>query len=244
MAHSNDDKQYLRKRRLLAIISLAVVLALTAWLTFFFVQKFSVFGNDPEKFKAFIEGYGWKGWLVALGIQVLQIVISLIPGEVVEVGMGYAFGWLGGTALCLLGVGLASAVVFLLVRRWGIRMVELFISREKINQLRFFNSEQRLKRTVFLLFFIPGTPKDLFTYFIGLTRIRLHEFLIITLIARIPSVVSSTIGGNLIQGQSYGSAIILFAITGAVSLIGILIYNRLVALWNWRKEVKNLSSEN
>ncbi len=243
MAHSTDEKQYLRRRRIVALISLAVVLALATWLTLFFVRKFSAFGSDPEKFKAFIEGYGWKGWLVALGIQILQVVISLIPGEVVEVGMGYAFGWLGGTALCLLGVGLASAVVFLLVRRWGIRMVELFIPREKIDQLRFFNSEQRLKRTVFLLFFIPGTPKDLFTYFIGLTRIRLHEFLIITLIARIPSVVSSTIGGNLIQGQSYGSAVILFAITGAVSLTGIFIYNRLVTLWNRRKEEKAMAAE-
>lgn len=238
MAELTEEKRYLRRRRIVALVSLAVVVTLVGWLTVFIVQKFSAFGSDPEQFKAFIEGYGWKGWLVALGIQVLQVVISLIPGEVVEVGMGYAFGWLGGTALCLLGVGLASALVFLLVRRWGVRLVELFISREKIDQLRFINSEQRLKRTVFLLFFIPGTPKDLFTYFIGLTRIRLHEFLAISLIARIPTVVSSTIGGNLIQDKSYLEAILLFAITGAVSLLGLLIYNRILAYRNRKKDEK------
>lgn len=238
MAELTEQQRYLRRRRIVALVSLAVVVALVSWLTVFIVRKFSAFGSDPEQFKTFIEGYGWKGWLVALGIQILQVVISLIPGEVIEVGMGYAFGWLGGTVLCLLGVGLASALVFLLVRRWGVRLVELFISREKIDQLRFINSEQRLKRTVFLLFFIPGTPKDLFTYFIGLTRIRLHEFLAISLIARIPTVVSSTIGGNLIQDKSYLEAILLFAITGAVSLLGIVIYNRILAYRNRKKDEK------
>ena len=238
MAELTEERRYLRRRRIVALVSLAVVAALVSWLTVFIIQKFSAFGSDPEQFKTFIEGYGWKGWLVALGIQVLQVVISLIPGEVVEVGMGYAFGWLGGTVLCLIGVGLASALVFLLVKRWGVRLVELFISRDKIDQLHFINSEQRLKRTVFLLFFIPGTPKDLFTYFIGLTRIKLHEFLAISLIARIPTVVSSTIGGNLIQDKSYLEAILLFAITGAVSLLGMLIYNRIVAYRNRKKSGK------
>ena len=86
--------------------------------------------------------------LVALGIQMLQVVVSLIPGEVVEVGMGYAFGAIEGTLLCLVGVALASTVVFLLVKTWGLRAVELFVSREKIDSLRFIRSEKRLRRTV------------------------------------------------------------------------------------------------
>ncbi len=238
MTRLTEDQRYLRRRRAVALVSLAIVLALATWLTVFLVQKFAAFGDDPARFKAFVEGYGWKGWLVALGIQVLQVIVSLIPGEVVEVGIGYAFGWLGGTLLCLGGVAIASSLVFLLVKRWGVRMVELFISREKIDQLRFINSEKRLKRTVFFLFFIPGTPKDLFTYFIGLTRIKLHEFLAISLIARIPTVVSSTIGGNLIQGENYWQAILLFAITGAVSLVGMLIYNRIRDYRNRKKDEK------
>ncbi len=215
------------RRRILAVCSLVVVLAFFTWLTVFLWKRFAALGDDPEEFKAFVDGYGWKGWLVALGIQMVQVVVSFIPGEVIEVGIGYAFGALEGTLLCLLGVGLASAPVFLLVKSLGVKAVELFVSRDKIDSLRFINSEKRLKRLVFLLYFIPGTPKDLFTYFVGLTRIRLHEFLIISLIARIPSVVSSTIGGNLIQKGDYVSAILLFVITGAVSLGGMLLYNHI-----------------
>ncbi len=216
-----------KQRRILAVCTLILVVALFAWLTVFSWKRLAVFGGDPATFKAFVDGYGWKSRLVALGIQMLQVIVSFIPGEVVEVGMGYAFGTVEGTLLCLLGVGLASVPVFLLVKWLGVKAVELFVSREKINSLRFINSEKRLKRLVFLLYFIPGTPKDLFTYFVGLTRIRLHEFLVISLIARIPSVVSSTIGGNLIQQKDYLAAILLFVVTGAVSLGGMVLYNRL-----------------
>ncbi len=215
----------LRYKRVTAVCSVVAVAALFTWLTVFLWNRFAVFGDDPETFKAFIEGYGWRSRLVALGIQIAQVVISLIPGEVVEVGIGYTFGAMEGTLLCLGGVGAASALIFLLVKRLGLRLVELFVPREKIDSLWFIRSETRLKRLVFLLYFIPGTPKDILTYFVGLTRLKLHEFLIITLLARIPSVVSSTIGGNLIQQENYLSAIVVFAITGAVSLAGMVLYN-------------------
>ncbi len=230
-----EPARYQKRRRIIAIGSVVVVAALFGWLTYFSTKQFWIFNKSPEEFKAFVEGYGWKGRFVALGIQVLQVVISLIPGEVVEVGIGYTFGAVEGTLLCMAGVAIASSLVFLLVKRLGVRLVELFISREKIDELRFINSEKKLKRLIFILFFIPGTPKDLLTYFVGLTRIKLHEFLIISLIARIPSLVSSTIGGNLIQQESYWGAVILFVITGAVSLAGMFSYNRILHFRNRKK---------
>ena len=231
----DEPARYQKRRRFMALGSIVIVAAVFGWLTYFLTKQFLVFNKSPEGFKAFVEGYGWKGRFVALGIQVLQVIVSLIPGEVVEVGIGYTFGAVEGTLLCMAGVAIASSLVFLLVKRLGIRLVELFISREKINELRFINSEKKLKRLIFSLFFIPGTPKDLLTYFVGLTRIKLHEFLIISLIARIPSLVSSTIGGNLIQQESYWGAVILFVITGAVSLLGMLAYNRIVNFRNGKK---------
>jgi len=227
MKSENSDR-YLHRRRVLALISLGVVVLVFGAATWFFSRWFLMFKDDPQRFKEFIDGYGWSGRLMALGIQILQVFIALIPGELVEIGIGYTFGAIEGTLLCMAGVALASTLIFLLVKKWGVRLVELFVNREKIDQLRFINSEKKLKRTVFLLFFIPGTPKDLLTYFVGLTRIRLHEFLVLSLIARIPSVVSSTIGGNMIQSQEYGKAILLFVITGVVSLIGLWIYNHFV----------------
>ena len=104
----------------------------------------------------------------------------------------------------------------------------MFMPREKIHQLRFINNEKKLKRVVFLLFFIPGTPKDILTYFVGLTNMTLSEFLSITLIARIPSVLSSTISGQMLGDENFLTAGIVYAITGVLSVLGYLLYNRIV----------------
>ena len=228
MKPDKTEAELLRRRRIVTAVSLCVVVLLTGWLTIVLARQLRQIGSTPEDFKTFIDSFGFAGVLVGLGIQVLQVIVALIPGEVVEIGLGGAFGAVEGTIICMLGVAIASSLVFLAVKRFGIRLVELFFPREKIDGLRFINSEQKLKRTVFLLFFIPGTPKDLLTYFVGLTRMKLSEFLAISLIARIPSVVSSTIGGNLIGERDYVSAAVLFAVTGAVSLLGIFLYELIV----------------
>lgn len=239
MKQDNTPDTSLRRRRIVTALSLVVIALLCGLLTWALAAELQRIGGTPEDFKSFIDSFGFGGRLVAFGIQVLQVVIALIPGEVVEIGLGSAFGAVEGTIICMLGVALASSLVFLLTKRFGVKLVELFFPQKKIDSLRFINSEKKLKRTVFLLFFIPGTPKDLLTYFVGLTRMKLSEFLAISLIARIPSVVSSTIGGNLISDGDWVSAAILFGVTGAVSLTGMILYDRILK----RKEKKQAEKE-
>lgn len=221
----NND--YEKKKKIYAIVSVVVVLILVCLLTYFVFVKFKEFGSTPEQFRDFIQSFGWSGRLVALGVQILQVVIALIPGEAVEIGLGYAFGAIEGTLICYAGNIIAASVIFMLTRKLGIKFVEIFVSREKIDGIRFINTEKKLKRTIFILFFIPGIPKDIVTYFVGLTKIKLHEFLVVSSIARIPSVVSSTIGGSEVGDGNYLAAVIIFAATGAISLICMLIYNKL-----------------
>jgi len=224
---------YDRRRKWLSGISLAVVIILAVLATVFIGKWLTSFSQ--EDFRAYIQSYGPMGWLVLLGLQFLQVFVALIPGELLESAAGYAFGPFLGTALCYAGIALASALVFVLVRRFGVKLVEVFVSREKIAQLRFINTEKKRNRLIFLLFFIPGTPKDLLTYFAGLTDIRLGTFLIISLIARLPSVVSSTCGGHMLGEGDYWGALILYGITGGVSLAGLLVYRAIMR----RKEKQN-----
>jgi uncharacterized membrane protein YdjX (TVP38/TMEM64 family) len=98
------------------------------------------------------------------------------------------------------------------------------MSSDKINDLKIINSEKRLHTLTFFLYFIPGTPKDLLTYFFGLTRMTLKEFLAITIFARIPTVVSSTFGGNLISSGHYIKAVVLFVVVAFLSLLGLNLY--------------------
>ena len=228
----------LRTKRIIGILSLFIAIAVFCVIAYFAVYRFFSGGTSAGDFKAFIDGYGFFGVFVALGIQFLQVFIAFIPGEFVEVGLGFCFGAVEGTLLCLLGVGIASSLVFLFVKKWGIKLVELFVSTEKINSLKFINSEKKLKRLIFILFLIPGTPKDMLTYIVPLTKIKLSEFLVITLLARIPSVVSSTIGGHFFEDGRYLAGIILLLITTAISLAGLMIYNLITKKYRKAKEKK------
>lgn len=229
----------LKAKRIIGLLSLAAVVAVFGVISYFMVYKFFASGATAQGFEAFIEGYGWWGRFVALGIQILQVFVAIIPGEFVEMGLGLSFGFIEGTIICLAGVGLASALVFTLVKIWGVKLVELFVEKEKIESLRFINSEKKLNTLVFVLFLIPGTPKDLLTYFVPLTKMKLSEFLFISMFARIPSVVSSTIGGDFFGNGKYLEGALLFVATGAISLLGILIYRKILAKYHQRKERKN-----
>lgn len=223
-----NEKRTLVAKRIFAVASVLIAAALFTFLGYFVIYKFLKLGASAESFTAFITDYGWWGKLVGFGVQFLQIFIALIPGEFVEVGLGLAFGYIEGTIICYAGITAASALIFLFVKKFGLRVVGLFVEPEKINRLKFINSEERLYTLVFLLFLIPGTPKDLLTYIVPLTRIKLTEFLVITLIARLPSVMSSIIGGDFFGNGKYLEGIILFLITGAVSLGGMALYRAIL----------------
>lgn len=231
-----SNKRILAKK-VAGLVSALIFIGLIILLTWFFVGFFRRF-SDPNQFKEYINSFGGYGKAVFLGLQILQVVVAFIPGEVVEIGAGYAYGALEGTLLCLAGVAIASSIIFALTKFLGLRLVELFVSREKINSLRFINSEKKLRTTIFILFFIPGTPKDVLTYFAGLTRVKMHEFLPLSLIARIPSIVTSTWGGSAVAEKDYTKAIIIFAVTAAVSLIGLQIYSFIMKKMKQRHERK------
>ena len=183
--------------------------------------------SQPQAFRAWVEAHGFGGKLLFVGMVILQVIVAIIPGEPLEIGAGYAFGAVEGTLLCLIGIAIGSTLVFLLVRKFGVPLVEVFFPVEKIRSLRFLQDSRRLNRLTFLLFFIPGTPKDLLCYFVGLTEMKLPVWMAISFFARIPSVVTSTLGGDALGTQSYLRAVIVFAVAAVLSAAGLYLYHRL-----------------
>ncbi len=225
-----DDKLYARRRKLLAGISIAVVIALTAFATWFFGRWLTSF--TQEGLRDYIRSFGAASQGVFLGLQVLQVFIALIPGEILESVAGFLYGPVFGTLLCYMGLAVASAMVFFLTRRFGIKLVEVFVSREKINSLRFLNTEKKRNCLIFLIFFVPGTPKDLVTYFAGLTDIKFGTFLALSLVARFPSIISSTLGGHFLGAKNFTPAIIVYSLTAILGILGMILYNK----WSKKRE--------
>lgn len=215
-----------KKIYLFAIIVALIFIAAVGYL----VGKPMVeFVREPERFRAWVDSSGFVSRVIFVGMVVFQLIIALIPGEPLEMGAGYAFGAWEGTILCIIGCVIGSALVFLFVRRFGVKLVEVFFPREKIRSLRFLQDSRRLNLLTFIVFFIPGTPKDLLSYFIGLTDMKLGTWLLITAVARIPSIVTSTVTGDALGLKDYQFALIAFGVTLALSLLGILVYRRLSA---------------
>ena len=189
------------KRTIAAIIAFVAFLAITCVLVGRPLLKFI---DDPQKFRDWVDTHGIWGRLSFVGMMALQVIVAFIPGEPLEIAAGYAFGVWEGTGLCMLGALIGGLVVFLFVRSFGRRAAE-----------------------VFFLFFIPGTPKDVMTYCIGLTKMPLGTWLLISSTARIPSVVTSTIGGDALGLQNYQFALIAFGVAAALAAAGVLIYRHL-----------------
>ena len=187
------------------------------------------FIGDPAQFRAWVDAHGFWGRAAFAGMVFTQVVLAVLPGEPLEIAAGYAFGFWEGTLLCLVGISSASLLIFLFVRRFGMRAVRVFFSEEQIASVHFLHDRRRLTLLTLILFLIPGTPKDVMTYCVGLTEMKLSTWMAIATLARIPSIVTSTVGGNALGVQDYRIAVIVFAATAAVSIAGILAYRRLSA---------------
>lgn len=228
----------LRQKRILACFITIVYIALCAVIFIYIGKPFIAMLDEPGQFQEWIASKGAVGPLVFFFMTILQVFVAVMPGEPLEIAAGYTFGWLGGTLLCVIGIAVGQAIVFMLIKKFGTRALELFISRDKFNSVKFIRSSGSSFKLLFLLFFIPGTPKDLLTYCAGLMEIDLRSFLIITTVARFPSVVSSTIGGNALSKGNYVFAIIVFVITAAVSIGGLMLYSKVKKKIEARKSKK------
>lgn len=216
-----------KQQKIISICSAALFLGMLILVCWAIGTPMIRFASSPEKFRQWVDGHGVWGMLAYMGMVSVQVVAALIPGEPLEIAGGYAFGAVKGTLLCLLAASLGSAAVICLVRRWGMRLVEVFFPKEKIRSLRFLRSSPKRTFLFMLIFMLPGTPKDLLCYCAGLTDIRLPVLLMICSLGRLPSIVTSTVGGDALGTKSYLFAVVIFAVTFAISAAGLLIYNRL-----------------
>ena len=221
-----DRQQFLKNRKWFLALAWAGIAAVAALSVIAGIPMVR-FASQPERFRDWIDSHGLWGDLAFVGMVMAQILIAVIPGEPFEIAAGYAFGAVEGTILCIIACTLGSMAVFLLVRRYGMRLVEVFFSREKLSSVRFLKTSKKRDLLFLMIFMIPGTPKDLLCYFAGLTDVSVPVWLMICSLGRIPSIITSTVGGDALGTKNYWFAVIVFVATLAISAAGLLIYDRI-----------------
>jgi len=213
-----------KQKKRIAAAGVVIFILLSLFLFWFVGRPMIHFARQPELFRQWVDQRGLWGKAAYVGMVFLQVLVAIIPGEPLELCGGYAFGAFWGTVLCLFGAVLGSVAVFAFVRRFGQPLVEVFFPKEKLESLRFLRSSPKRDALFWLIFTVPGTPKDLLCYFAGLTDLSWGKWLLVATVGRIPSILTSTIGGDALGVQNYQFAIITFSVTLAISGIGLLIY--------------------
>lgn len=157
-------------------------------------------------------------------VNALQVVAGLIPGEPLELLGGYLFGTWGGLAVVSAGIALGEVAVFLAVKRHGMQLVSLLVNKDKLDELAFFNDPRRLNVVAFLMMLIPGTPKNIVVYVVGLTPMNLGTWMLISVPARAFSILCSTIVGAQAAADHWFVAASFFALAMLISAFGVAYY--------------------
>lgn len=213
-----------KHKKIVMIIATMIFLVFCGAVGYFIGVPMIRLAEDPDSFRSLIDSYGIWGRLIFVGMVALQVVVAFIPGEPIELAAGYAFGFWEGTFLTLAGFILGSWIVYALVKKLGVKLVEVFFPAEKIKEFSFLKNPQKTKIIAFILMLIPGTPKDFLSYFAGLTPLTLRQWLFIVAVGRIPSLVTSTATGAAAGTKNYVLSIVMLAVTLLLTVAGIIYY--------------------
>ncbi|MCX7024248.1 MAG: VTT domain-containing protein [Spirochaetes bacterium] len=176
---------------------------------------------SSESVRSWVLARGASAPLVFVGLQVLQVVVFVIPGEIVQVAGGFLFGVRGGVALSSIGILAGSLVNFTAGRVLGRPFVESVFGRTRVERLEKTTESGRAAASFFLLFVIPGIPKDALCYVAGMGRLSFPVFMLISGIGRLPGILGSTWMGSAAFDRQYNVALAILAVSSALFFIGL-----------------------
>lgn len=213
-------------KKAVTLTGLGIIAALFVLCYIKFGSSLLAFVSDPERLEAWLEKYRGMGAPVFVGIRAFQTVIKLFPAEPLEIAAGYIYGSIGGMLLCMAGSFLGSLVIIALVKLFGARLINATVSESTLRKFSLCGREERAMPWLFIVYLIPSTPKDIITYIAALSDISMVKFMAVTTVARIPSIITSTLCGEQLGEKNYAMAAAVFAATLALGIVGTAIYNK------------------
>lgn len=189
---------------------------------------YNIFCNK-DNLQAFLAQFGGFDKVAFVGIRAFQTVIKIIPAEPLEIAAGAFYGVVPGMLYCLLGSLIGTIVIVIVTKKVGRKVVNLFVPIEIIDDFSLFKDKKKMYASIFFIYIIPSTPKDLLVYAAALTDISIWKFLLITTIARIPNIIISTwCGAEFIDGN-YFTAIAIFVASAILAVSLSLVYKKFLS---------------
>jgi uncharacterized membrane protein YdjX (TVP38/TMEM64 family) len=187
------------------------------------IQQFS----DIDNVKAFFEQYKTESIFVYIGLQMIQIIISLIPGQALQFAAGLLYGFWAGFLLSLIGAVAGTIATYYLAQFLGRDALHVLFGKRHIEDyLNKINSKKGYI-LVFLIYLIPGVPKDLCSYAAGLSNMKLRVFLILSTVGRSPGMMGSLLIGKGIGEGNYTIVILIGVVAVIFFIFGIIYHSKL-----------------
>lgn len=222
------EKQKVKVFKLtMTILAIAIIVGIIIYM--FPVMRELSTKEGQLAFKEKVSSSGILGLLMLFALQVAQIFLIIIPGEPIEILAGMCYDPIWGTVFIMVSAGIISTIIFFLVRKYGKRFVYNFCDKEKVAKIensKLFKNPNKIEMIMFILFLLPGTPKDLLVYIAGLLPINPVKFVLISVFARFPSVISSTLAGANLAVGDWKKSIVMYLAIVLVAIIVILIANK------------------
>ena len=231
-----ENKKKKNKKNFTFLISVIAIIVVISTAVLAVIYHFGGLKAVTNEIIAISEKHFLLGLMLFLMMQTLQIIISVIPGEPLEVMSGMLYGTLGGFFWCTVGIILGSALIFWAVRKYGIKLVERFVDTDELFNYDFMKHTTGVEAILFILFLIPGTPKDTLIYVAALSKIKLSTFLIITSFARIPSIITSTYAGSNLGQGNIGKTVGVFIVIALIGMIGIYLQPKIMKKLKEKRE--------
>jgi len=203
---------------MMAITAIFIISPLGSW-----IWHIKDFLTDREEARTYILSAQPYSALYYIGLQIFQVVISVIPGEVTGFLGGFIFGAGPGFLYSVIGLTVGSAIAVAIGRVFERVFLERIIPKRLLD--RFGNRVERWGLvTVFIFYLIPGAPKDYTCYLIGLSRLPLTHFIVISSIARMPAtLVLNLQGAKVFEGDWLFLAIL--TVVSMIILIPLLVFS-------------------
>jgi len=213
--------------KLLVLLTIVVGIPLYIWLVHGdWLRRF----EDVNEVIAFLERYETESIPIYLALQVLQIVISILPGQVFQIAAGYMYPFWLALLLALTGAVLGTMITFGLAKLLGQDFLHLFFGEEKIQYYIQRLNSKRAYTIVFLLYLIPGIPKDMVSYAAGASEMHFKPFLILSAVGRLPGMCGSLLMGWMLEGEHY-IGLSVAAATAVLAFVLCILFRRKINDW-------------
>jgi len=220
------------KRLVISIIKVSFLLGIIIGIPLMLVLWTDILTRwkDLDALVALLQAYHHVSIPVYIGLQLLQIVVSVLPGQVFQLAAGYVFGFFPALLYAVVGSILGSSLAFALAKYLGRDFLHIFFGEEKITDyVRRLNSK-RGYALVFLLYLIPGIPKDVVAYAAGASEVRFKAFITLSTIGRIPGMIGCLLAGSLLEAHRFTLAIAVGVVAVAAFVVCFFLREKLLAL--------------